>query len=205
MDRAQAQQFAGTRHGRDGHRRAGEGPLEGGRRWPSGCEQQLGYPYRDRDVARTRTAALFAALKLEKLAMGLVIFFIMRRRGVQHRRNTHDGGRVQDAGDRHPRSHGADAARRRHDLPGPGRVIGLVGTGIGTVLGLAVSYVVDRSGLIPINPDGLLHRPAAGARRGPSTWLVVVGRQPAGGGPRHDPAVTVGRRTLQPVEAIRAE
>ena len=38
--------------------------------------QQLGYPYRTLDW-QTQNASLFSALQLEKLAMGLIIFFIM--------------------------------------------------------------------------------------------------------------------------------
>ena len=39
-------------------------------------EQRLGYPYRSLDW-QTQNASLFSALQLEKLAMGLIIFFIM--------------------------------------------------------------------------------------------------------------------------------
>src|ERR1044072_9933292 len=38
--------------------------------------KQLGYPYRTLDW-QTQNASLFSALQLEKLAMGLIIFFIM--------------------------------------------------------------------------------------------------------------------------------
>ena len=38
--------------------------------------QRLGYPYRSLDW-QTQNASLFSALQLEKLAMGLIIFFIM--------------------------------------------------------------------------------------------------------------------------------
>jgi lipoprotein-releasing system permease protein len=41
-----------------------------------GLAERLGYPYRALDW-QSQNAALFSALKLEKLAMGLIIFFIM--------------------------------------------------------------------------------------------------------------------------------
>jgi lipoprotein-releasing system permease protein len=39
-------------------------------------ERRLGYPYRTLDW-QTQNSSLFSALQLEKLAMGLIIFFIM--------------------------------------------------------------------------------------------------------------------------------
>ena len=58
-----------------GHRGAGggSGPGPGDRRV---LEKRLGYPYRALDW-QTQNASLFSALQLEKLAMGLIIFFIM--------------------------------------------------------------------------------------------------------------------------------
>jgi lipoprotein-releasing system permease protein len=114
-------------------------------------EAQLGYPYRALDW-QTQNSSLFSALQLEKLAMGLIIFFIMvvaafnivgtltmvvtdktREIGILRAMGLtgHSVGRV---------------------FLVQGAVIGVVGTTIGLLLGLTVSYVVDRSGWVRINP-----------------------------------------------------
>jgi lipoprotein-releasing system permease protein len=90
-------------------------------------ESRLGYPYRALDW-QAQNASLFSALELEKLAMGLVIFFIM--------------------------------VVAAFNIVGTltmvllqGAIIGAVGTVLGLIGGLAVAYVVDRSGWIRINPQ----------------------------------------------------
>jgi lipoprotein-releasing system permease protein len=114
-------------------------------------EQRLGYPYRALDW-QTQNSSLFSALQLEKLAMGLVIFFIMVVAAFNIvgtltmvvTDKTREIGILQAMGLTSP-------AIARIFLV-QGAVIGAVGTTLGLMLGLGVSYVVDRSGWVRINP-----------------------------------------------------
>ncbi len=113
--------------------------------------RQLGYPYRTLDW-QTQNASLFSALQLEKLAMGLIIFFIMvvAAFNIVGTLTMVVTDKTREIG-----------ILRAMGLTGPavarvflvqGAVIGVVGTTIGLGLGLLVSYVVDRSGWVRINP-----------------------------------------------------
>jgi lipoprotein-releasing system permease protein len=114
-------------------------------------EKRLGYPYRALDW-QTQNSSLFSALQLEKLAMGLVIFFIMVVAAFNIvgtltmvvTDKTREIGILQAMGLTSP-------AIARVFLV-QGAVIGLVGTTVGLVLGLTLSYVVDSSGWVRINP-----------------------------------------------------
>lgn len=114
-------------------------------------EKRLGYPYRALDW-QTQNSSLFSALQLEKLAMGLVIFFIMVVAAFNIvgtltmvvTDKTREIGILQAMGLTSP-------AIARVFLV-QGAVIGIVGTTVGLVLGLTVSYVVDSSGWVRINP-----------------------------------------------------
>ena len=114
-------------------------------------EKRLGYPYRALDW-QTQNSSLFSALQLEKLAMGLVIFFIMVVAAFNIvgtltmvvTDKTREIGILQAMGLTSP-------AIARIFLV-QGAVIGGVGTLLGLVLGLTVSYVVDSSGWVRINP-----------------------------------------------------
>jgi lipoprotein-releasing system permease protein len=114
-------------------------------------EKVLGYPYRSLDW-QTQNASLFSALQLEKLAMGLIIFFIMVVAAFNIvgtlimvvADKTREIGILRAMGLTSP------AVARVFLLQGA--VIGGVGTAIGLAAGLAVSYVVDKSGWVRINP-----------------------------------------------------
>jgi lipoprotein-releasing system permease protein len=114
-------------------------------------EDRLGYPYRTLDW-QTQNSSLFSALELEKLAMGLIIFFIMVVAAFNIvgtltmvvTDKTREIGILQ--------AMGLTAPSVARIFLAQGAIIGLVGTTLGLLGGLAVSYVVDRSGWIRINP-----------------------------------------------------
>ncbi len=114
-------------------------------------EDRLGYPYRALDW-QTQNSSLFSALKLEKLAMGLIIFFIMvvAAFNIVGTLTMVVTDKTREIG-----------ILRAMGLTGPavarvflvqGAVIGGVGTLLGLLTGLAVAYVVDTSGWITIDP-----------------------------------------------------
>jgi lipoprotein-releasing system permease protein len=114
-------------------------------------EKQLGYPYRALDW-QTQNVSLFSALQLEKIAMGLIIFFIM----VVAAFNI-VGTLIMVVADKTReigilRAMGLTSPSVARIFLLQGAVIGIVGTSIGLVTGLIVSYVVDKSGWIRINP-----------------------------------------------------
>jgi lipoprotein-releasing system permease protein len=150
VSRATAQQFTGLGDAVSGIAvRVTDPELapEVGRR----LEQRLGYPYRTLDW-QTQNASLFSALELEKLAMGLIIFFIMVVAAFNIvgtltmvvTDKTREIGILQ--------AMGLTAPSVARIFLAQGAIIGLVGTMLGLLGGLAVSYVVDRSGWIRINP-----------------------------------------------------
>jgi lipoprotein-releasing system permease protein len=114
-------------------------------------EKRLGYPYRSLDW-QTQNASLFSALQLEKLAMGLIIFFIMvvAAFNIVGTLTMVVNDKTREIGILRAMGLTSPAVARVFLLQGA--VIGGVGTGIGLVLGLTVAYVVDRSGLVRINP-----------------------------------------------------
>jgi lipoprotein-releasing system permease protein len=115
-------------------------------------EQKLHYPYRAL-AWQTQNQSLFSALQLEKLAMGLIIFFIMIVAAFNIvgtltmvvADKTREIGILQAMGLTGP------AIARIFLIQGA--IIGLVGTSIGLVLGLVVAFVVDKSGWIRIDPS----------------------------------------------------
>jgi lipoprotein-releasing system permease protein len=114
-------------------------------------EQSLGYPYRALDW-QTQNSSLFSALELEKLAMGLIIFFIMvvAAFNIVGTLTMVVTDKTREIGIL--RAMGLTSPAIGRVFLVQGAVIGLVGTMIGLLLGLAVGYVVDTSGWIRINP-----------------------------------------------------
>jgi lipoprotein-releasing system permease protein len=114
-------------------------------------ESRLGYPYRALDW-QTQNASLFSALQLEKLAMGLIIFFIMvvAAFNIVGTLTMVVTDKTREIGILRAMGLTSPAVARVFLVQGA--VIGFVGTTVGVLLGLTVSYVVDRSGWVRINP-----------------------------------------------------
>ena len=166
----------------------------------------LGYPYRALDW-QTQNSSLFSALKLEKLAMGLIIFFIMVVAAFNIVGTLTMVVTRQDPGDRHPPGDGTDVAGDRAGSSWPrARSIGLVGTLLGAGARACRSRtLVDSSRLDPDRPLGLLHRSPAGAHRVAWTSLVIVLASLAIARARDDLSLARRPPRLTPVEAIRHE
>ncbi|HEY3219430.1 MAG TPA: FtsX-like permease family protein [Gemmatimonadales bacterium] len=115
-------------------------------------ESILGYPYRALDW-QLQNRSLFSALKLEKLAMGLVVFLIcvvaafnvVGTLTMVVRDKTREIGILL--------AMGMQRGRIRRVFLVQGVFIGLVGTVLGAVLGLIVGAAVNQGHLIPIDPS----------------------------------------------------
>ena len=115
-------------------------------------ERQLRYPYRALDW-QTQNQSLFSALQLEKLAMGLIIFFIMvvAAFNIVGTLTMVVADKTREIGILRAMGLTAPAVARIFLIQGA--IIGLVGTMLGLVLGLVVAFVVDKSGWIRIDPS----------------------------------------------------
>ena len=165
-------------------------------------ESLLGYPYRALDW-QLQNRSLFSALKLEKLAMGLVVFLIcvvaafnvVGTLTMVVRDKTREIGILLAMG--MPRS------RIRRVFLIQGVFIGLVGTALGAILGLIVGASVNRGHLIPIDPSIYFidHLPVL---NNPLDALAVIGASLviATLAPLY-PSTQAAR--LEPVKAIRYE
>src|SRR5579871_1436424 len=115
-------------------------------------QKALGPDFDVRDW-RQENASLYSALSLEKLAISLTIGLIVMVAALNIvaslvllvMEKTRDIAIL--------RTMGARAATIRRIFMYQGLAIGLAGTGLGTVLGLAVSLVADRYRLIPLRAD----------------------------------------------------
>lgn len=111
----------------------------------------LGYPYRSLDW-QTQNATLFGALQLEKLGMGLIICIIMivAAFNIVGTLTMVVADKTREIGIL--RAMGLTAEAIRRVFLAQGAIIGVAGTTFGTLLGLGVAYVIDRSGWIRIDP-----------------------------------------------------
>ncbi len=150
MDRETAQRFAGLDSAVTGIqvrvRDAWEAPRIG-----QELAESLGIiSYRSLDW-QEQNGALFAALQLEKLAMGLVIFFIMIVAAFNIvgtltmlvTDKTREIGILE--------AMGLPAGSIGRIFLAQGAIIGTVGVAIGLAAGLVIAFVVDRSGWVRIN------------------------------------------------------
>jgi lipoprotein-releasing system permease protein len=114
-------------------------------------ETELGYPYRAVDW-QSLNGSLFQALQLEKLAMGTILllivvvaaFNIVSTLTMLVRDKTREIGIL--------RAMGMPVQTIRRVFILQGVVIGVVGTGLGTILGLALGRLVDQGKIIDLNP-----------------------------------------------------
>src|SRR6266849_9025149 len=165
-------------------------------------ESMLGYPYRALDW-QLQNRSLFSALKLEKLAMGLVVFLIcvvaafnvVGTLTMVVRDKTREIGILL--------AMGMQRSRIRRVFLVQGVFIGLVGTALGAVLGMIVGAMVNRGHLIPIDPSIYFidHLPVL---NNPLDALAVIGASLviATLAPLY-PSIQAAR--LDPVNAIRYE
>src|SRR5437867_684526 len=114
-------------------------------------EARLGYPYRA-FAWQDQNATLFGALKLEKLGMGLIICFVMVVAAFNIvgtltmivAEKTKEIGILQ--------AMGLTPSSISRVFLAQGATVGLAGTSVGLVAGLALAYVIDASGWIRIDP-----------------------------------------------------
>jgi lipoprotein-releasing system permease protein len=115
-------------------------------------EERLGYPYRALPW-QAQNAVLFSALQLEKLGMGLVITIIMivAAFNIVGTLTMVVADKTREIGILRAMGLTAQAVGRVFVVMGG--IIGAVGTVLGAAVGLAVAYLVDRSGWIRIDPQ----------------------------------------------------
>ncbi len=146
-----AQEFAGLGEAVSGIEVRLEDPWEAPRVGAE-LEAKLGYPFRAIDW-QSQNASLFSALELEKLAMGTILllivvvaaFNIVSTLTMVVRDKTREIGIL--------RAMGLPAKVVRHAFIIQGAFIGLVGTTLGTGLGMAVAWFVDSKRIIDLNPS----------------------------------------------------
>lgn len=114
--------------------------------------QELGYPYDAQSWAVTNSA-LFAALKLEKLAMGLILFLIVvvAAFNIVSTLVMVVVDRTREIGIL--KSMGMTNRRILHIFMFQGVWIGVIGTTVGTVLGSFLCWLLDTYEIIRIPPD----------------------------------------------------
>lgn len=165
-------------------------------------DSALGYPFR-LETWQEQNASLFAALKLEKLAMGLVIFFIMvvAAFNIVGTLTMVVAFKTREIGIL--LAMGLPARGIGRIFLAQGAIIGLLGTGIGLVLGTAIALLVDRGGLIRIDPSIYFIETLPIRIEWLDVAVIVVAAIGLAVVATIHPARQAAR--LAPVEAIRAE
>jgi lipoprotein-releasing system permease protein len=122
------------------------------RRMGKGIETLLKYPYRALDW-QSQNSSLFSALQLEKLAMGLILLLIVvvAAFNIVSTLTMVVSDKTREIGIL--RAMGLPAAAVRRVFLLQGAVIGVVGTALGTGLGLLLARLVDRRHLIALDPS----------------------------------------------------
>ena len=114
-------------------------------------EDRLGYPYRAFDWQQ-QNSTLFGALKLEKIAMGIIIFFIMivAAFNIVGTLTMVVNDKTREIGIL--KAMGLTSPAIGRIFLAQGAIIGLVGVAIGLVLGLGVALAFDHYKWIRIDP-----------------------------------------------------
>ena len=165
-------------------------------------EDSLGYPYRVVDW-QEQNSSLFQALKLEKLAMGIILllivvvaaFNIVSTLSMVVKDKTREIGILK--------AMGLPARSVRRIFLVQGMVIGGVGTLIGVIIGVGAGLVIDKGKLIALNPEVYFidHLPVA-IQPLDVFWIVTASVAIAVLATLY-PSIQAAR--LYPVEAIRHE
>jgi lipoprotein-releasing system permease protein len=150
MDMAVAQRFAGLGDAVTGIQIRVDDPWKAPEVGRS-LQRRLGYPFRSLDW-QSQNQSLFSALQLEKLAMGLIICFVMVVAAFNIigtltmvvADKTKEIGILQ--------AMGLPPSGIGRIFLTQGAIIGGVGTTIGLAGGLVLAYAIDASGLIKIDP-----------------------------------------------------
>ena len=176
-------------------------------RWEAGLvakqlSDTLGYPYRVLDWQEVNSQ-LFQALKLEKLAMRVILllivlvaaFNIVSTLTMVVKDKTREIGILK--------AMGLPARSVRRIFLAQGLVIGVVGTAVGVAIGVTAGISIDRLQLIPLDPTVYFidHLPVT-IQLGDVLWIVGASVIIAMLATLH-PAIQAAR--LFPVEAIRHE
>ena len=115
-------------------------------------EDRLGFPYRALDW-KAQNGSLFSALKLEKLAMSVILLLIVlvAAFNIVSTLTMAVTDRTKEIGIL--RAMGMTGRGIRTIFVAQGVVVGVVGTALGTLGGIAVALAVDRYRLVSLNPS----------------------------------------------------
>jgi lipoprotein-releasing system permease protein len=114
-------------------------------------EDSLGFPYRTLDWT-AQNSSLFSALKLEKLAMAVILLLIVlvAAFNIVSTLTMTVGDRTKEIGIL--RAMGMTSGQIRRIFVAQGVVVGVVGTVVGTICGLAIAAAVGRYRLVSLDP-----------------------------------------------------